>query len=188
MRKTEKKKPKYFSPSLTWKLLWRHLISKCKFSPESCWNMEGGKIYSYKHFVWVPSTILCMTLNFYCTRCLWQVWSAFFLKCISAGRAYNKPFDWDLSQEEKQGITSGLPQLGDQVKDGTRKLTHLPACGNRGTFISERSDVMWGNSGSESHQKTGKCICFFHSGLCCWLDLCKISSVPQTCPVGSVWH
>lgn len=73
-----KKKPKYFSPSLTWKLLWRHLISKCKCSPASCWNMEGGKNYSYKCFVWVPSTILRTILNFYCTKCLWQVWSALF--------------------------------------------------------------------------------------------------------------
>lgn len=76
--KLKKKKPKYFSPSLTWKLFWRHLISNCKFSPASCWNMKGGEIYSYKCFVWAPSTVLCTTLNFHCTRCLWQVWSAFF--------------------------------------------------------------------------------------------------------------
>lgn len=184
MRKTEKNKSFQSFPNM--KAVVK-TFNKCKFSPASCWNIESGKIYSYKCFVWVPSTILCTTLNFFCSRWLRQVWPALSPEVHLSRQSLQQSRDL-LQGEEKQGITSGLLHLGDQAKDGARKPTHLPACGNRGTFISVRSDVTWGNSGSESHQKTGKCICFFHSALCCWLGLCKTSSVPQTCPPGSVWH
>lgn len=182
------KTPKAFSPSLTWKLLWRHLISL------SC-LLQAVEILEVGKFI--PTNFLYESHpRFYVLHLISSVWGGcgrfgqhFLLKCISAGKVYSKPAAWDLLRGEiKQGITSGLLRPRDQAKDRTHKLTHLPAGGNRGTFISVRSEVTWVNSGSESHQKTGKCSCFFHSALCCWLDLCETSSVPQTCPLGSVWH
>lgn len=194
-RLTEKKKKKHksFQSFPNMKAVVK-TFNKCKFSPASCWKIdlwaEVGKF--------IPTNVLYESHpRFYALHLIppiqggcGRVGQQLLQKFISVGRAYNKPFTGDLLREGKvkQVITSGLLRVRDQAKEGAHRLTHLPACGTRGTLTSPRSDVMRGNSGRESHQKTGKRICFFHSALCCWLDLCKTSSVPQNCPLGSVWH
>lgn len=160
-------------------------FNKCKFSPAGCWNIdlwaEAGKF--------TPTDVERESHpRFHALRLIFLFEVAAGLasmKFIPVGRAHSKAFTRDRLREGKKKKKTQVMGWGLLQQRRSTHITHLPACG-AGRHWSRWDQTLRG--GTESHQKTGKRVCFFHSALCCRVDLCKTSSAPLTCPLGSVWH